>query len=134
MRESQPKPASTVSFESLNDESMHEYSIVQALLEQVSSEARTHGAATVHKIRVQIGEASGVESDLLQTAFELARMRTICDAAELEIVPVAARWECDKCGAVIQTGEILRCKPCGQPARLVQGDEIVLERLEMEAA
>jgi hydrogenase nickel incorporation protein HypA/HybF len=113
---------------------MHEYSIVQALLERVSSEARAHSATTVHKIRVQIGEASGVESDLLQTAFELARTRTICDAAELEIVPVAARWECGVCGAEIQTGEILRCNLCEQPARLVQGDEIILERLEMEAA
>ena len=43
---------------------MHEYSIVQALLDRVAAEARSHGAVAVHRIRVQIGEASGVESDL----------------------------------------------------------------------
>ena len=113
---------------------MHEYSIVQALLDRVASEARAHSATVVHRIRVQIGEAAGVESDLLATAFELARTRTLCEAAELEIVPVAARWECRNCGAEIQAGQILRCVLCEQPARLVQGDEIVLERIEMEAA
>jgi len=113
---------------------MHEYSIVLALLDRVAAEARAHSATTVHRIRVQIGEASGVEPDLLETAFELARTQTLCDAAELEIVPVAARWECGNCGAEINAGQILRCPLCEQPARLVQGDEIVLERIEMEAA
>jgi hydrogenase nickel incorporation protein HypA/HybF len=113
---------------------MHEYSIVQALLDRVASEARTHSAIAVHRIRVQIGEASGVEPDLLETAFELARTRTLCESAELEIVAVAAKWECGSCGAEIAAGQILRCRLCEQPARLVQGDEIVLERIEMEAA
>ena len=113
---------------------MHEYSIVQALLDRVSAEARTHGATTVHRIRVQIGEESGVESDLLETAFGLARTRTLCEKAELEIVRVPARWECDKCGAEIARGQILRCVLCEQPARLTQGGEIILERIEMEAA
>ena len=113
---------------------MHEYSIVQALLDRVESEARAHGAATVQRIRVQIGEQSGVESDLLETAFELARTRTICDGASLEIVPVSARWACPVCQAEIPTGEILRCRLCETPARMVSGDEIVLERIEMEAA
>jgi len=113
---------------------MHEYSIVQALLDRVAAEARAHEAIAVHRIRVQIGEASGVESDLLATAFELARTETLCATAELEIVPVAARWVCPGCGTEIVVGEVLRCRLCEQPARLAQGDEIVLERIEMEAA
>ena len=113
---------------------MHEYSIVQALLDRVAAEARTHGATTVQRIRVQIGEQSGVESDLLDAAFELARVRTLCENATLEIVPVEAKWACPVCGAEIRSGEILRCSLCETPARLVSGDEIVLERIEMEAA
>lgn len=113
---------------------MHEYSIVQALLDRVAAEARAHSAIAVHRIRVQIGEASGVEPDLLETAFELARTRTLCEAADLEIVTVPARWECGNCGAEIAPGQILRCLLCEQPARMVQGDEIVLQRIEMEAA
>lgn len=113
---------------------MHEYSIVQALLDRVEAEARAHSATSVQRIRVQIGEQSGVESDLLEAAFEMARIRTVCAGASLEIVPVAAKWACPVCQADIPTGEILRCRLCQTPARMVSGDEIVLERIEMEAA
>ncbi len=41
--------------------SMHEYSIVQALVERVDAEARARGATAVHRLSVSIGELSGVE-------------------------------------------------------------------------
>ena len=113
---------------------IHEYSIVQALLDRVAEEARSHGARIVHRLRVQIGEQSGVESELLAAAFELARERTLCERADLEIVPVPARWQCDLCRREIEPGQVLRCPVCEAPARMVSGDEIVLERIEMEAA
>ena len=33
----------------------------------------------------------------------------------------------------VARGAILRCDTCGHPARLTHGDEIILERIEMEA-
>ena len=51
--------------------------------------AKTHGATEVHRVRVQIGEAAGVERELLKTAFDTFRERTICDGAELTINTVA---------------------------------------------
>ena len=111
---------------------MHEYSIVSALLARVEAEARVHGAEKVHSIRVQIGELSGVEKDLLEAAYELARERTLCEKAELEIVPVEARWACRSCKTTIPKGAILRCSDCDLPAELAAGDEILLERVEME--
>lgn len=113
---------------------MHEYSIVAALLERVEAEAASRGATAVHQIRVRIGELSGVEPDLLASAYELFRERGVCAAAELEIVPVAARWGCPQCGGEIQSGAILRCPACSIPARLADGDEILLERIGMEVA
>lgn len=113
---------------------MHEYSIVQALIDRVQQEAEAHGAAAIHGIRVQIGELSGVEIDLLRSAYELFREKSVCDGAELEIVPVPASWSCRGCGVPIKAGEILRCPVCSQPAQLTAGDEIILERIEMEVA
>lgn len=113
---------------------MHEYSIVQALLERVQEQADAHGASAVHSLTVRIGEVSGVEMDLLQSAYELFRERSICDGAELELVSVAARWTCPNCQRTIGRGEILRCAECAQPAQLVEGDEIVLVRVELEVA
>lgn len=111
---------------------MHEYSIVQALIERVASEARARGATGVHRLAVRVGELSGVEAALLATAYDTFRERTICEGAELDLEIVAARWECPACGGAIARGAVLTCPSCAMPARLVQGDEILLDRIEME--
>jgi hydrogenase nickel incorporation protein HypA/HybF len=113
---------------------MHEYSIIQALLERIEEEARRREARAVTAVRVAIGELSGVETELLATAYRTFRERTICEAAPLEIVPVAARWTCPRCQRAIAKGRALTCVACGLPARLLEGEEIVLERIEMEVA
>ena len=113
---------------------MHEYSIVGALLEQVGELAARRDATAVHRLEVRIGELSGVEVELLETAFELFRERTICAGATLEVRPVPARWTCPRCDGPIARGAALRCPDCAAPARLVEGDEIILDRVEMEVA
>ena len=113
---------------------MHEYSIVQALLERVDAEAGSRGATAVHRLSVRIGELAGIEPDLLATAFATFRERTVCARATLEITPIDARWECPRCGRALARGDVLSCPTCNLPARLVQGDEIVLDRIEMEVA
>jgi hydrogenase nickel incorporation protein HypA/HybF len=111
---------------------MHEYSIVQALVERVAVEAHARGATAVHRLSVRIGDLSGVEVELLTTAYETFRERTICEHAALDVQRVPAHWECPDCVRAIGPGELLRCPRCGVPARLTEGDEIVLDRIEME--
>lgn len=111
---------------------MHEYSIVEALLARVDAEAHARGATAVHRLTVRIGELSGVEIDLLATAFATFRDHTICAHADLYLMPVAAVWTCPVCRGEIARGSMLRCLACGVPARLTQGDEILLDRIEME--
>lgn len=111
---------------------MHEYSIVSALMDQVQHQLAAHPGAVVRRVSVQIGELAGVEVDLLRTAFETFRERTVCAGADLAIVSVAAVWQCVSCGRAIATGAVLRCPDCGRPARLATGGEIILERIEME--
>ena len=111
---------------------MHEYSIVTALVSQVEDEARKHSEPRVLGVRVRVGELAGVETDLLRTAWELFREGTVCAGAELVVVPEPARWGCPGCGEAIATGEVLRCPRCALPARLREGDALVLERIEME--
>jgi hydrogenase nickel incorporation protein HypA/HybF len=111
---------------------MHEYSIVQALLERVEAEARVRHAAAVHRLSVRVGELSGVDVRLLNTAYMAFRERTICHSAELDVRSVPARWEFPECGEEVRVGTMLRCACCGAPARLSCGDEIILDRIEME--
>ena len=111
---------------------MHEYSIVASLIDRVQQEAAAHGGSRVHRLHVKIGELSGVELDLLKTAFDTFREQTICDGAELAINTVAASCACPSCNRPVVRGAILRCDTCGRPARMLEGDEIILERIEME--
>lgn len=111
---------------------MHEYSVGQALMARIDAEAGAHGATRIHRIRLKIGELSGVEPDLLATAFSILKEGTMCHQAELDIERIPARWVCPACALDIPAGEILRCRMCGEAARLSGGDDIVLAQIEME--
>ena len=113
---------------------MHEYSIVQALLDRVEQEVRALRATRVHAVRVCIGELAGVEIELLQTAYETVRHGTVCEAAPLSISRVTAQWSCPRCGGRIPAGAALQCGTCGIAAELLSGDEILLDRIELEVA
>jgi hydrogenase nickel incorporation protein HypA/HybF len=109
---------------------MHEYSIISALVDRVQREVATRPGAVVRRLHVRIGELAGVEIALLATAFETLRARGVCEAAELAIVAVPAVWRCAACDRALAAGGVLRC--CDRPARLVSGDDIFLDRIEME--
>ena len=111
---------------------MHEYSVVLSLLDAVEEHAVQHGEADVHQIRVCVGELSGVEPELLVSAFDICRQTSKYPHAKLEIVPVTARWGCQRCGLDLEPGSILRCPKCERPATLVEGGEIILDHLELE--
>jgi len=111
---------------------MHEYSLVQSLMERIAQEAAARHAVAVHRVRLTIGELSGVEPELLEHAFAIVREGTLAAGAALDIIRVPARWGCPECGAPIAPGQVLKCGACGSPAHLEAGDEIVLDRLELE--
>jgi hydrogenase nickel incorporation protein HypA/HybF len=111
---------------------MHEYSIVEALIDRVRAESEAHGGSHVVRLWVRIGEMSGVDPGLLATAYETFRERSVCADAALEIRRVPARWSCPRCASDVPPGHALRCTSCSTPARLSEGDEIVLDRIEME--
>ena len=111
---------------------MHEYSVVQALIGQVAQLAAPRHATGVVRVKVSLGELSGVDPELLTSAWETFRERTICAGAPLDLKKVDARWACPLCDGVIPRGHPLRCAMCHQPARLVQGDELTLESIDLE--
>jgi hydrogenase nickel incorporation protein HypA/HybF len=112
---------------------MHEYSLVQSLVARVEAEALKRRAIAVHKLTVRIGELSGVEPELFQTAYDTFREGTICARAALVLERVAASWSCPRCGSRIPHGAALHCSVCDVPARLDDGgDALMLNGIEME--
>jgi hydrogenase nickel incorporation protein HypA/HybF len=112
---------------------VHELSICQALIEQVEAVARKEGALQVVQVRVGIGPLSGVEPQLLQQAFQLARAGSIAATASLLIDHLPVRVSCRECGQ--ETGaEVanLACGNCGDwHTELVSGDEMLLTQVEL---
>jgi hydrogenase nickel incorporation protein HypA/HybF len=111
---------------------MHEYSIVQAMFDQIERVAAERQATAVRRVAVRIGAAAGLDVALFRTAFDLYRVRTLCDGATLAVEEVPARWACPAGHGPLAAGQQLVCERCGRPATLEAGDEITLMKLDLE--
>ncbi len=113
---------------------MHEYSIVQALLEKIEKIADDNNASQVTKIIVKIGVMSGVEPHLLEVAFNTFKEKTICDGAEfvMNIQPVMI--QCLDCEERSELEAIhYRCPQCESlNIKVIDGEDMYLMTLEME--
>jgi hydrogenase nickel incorporation protein HypA/HybF len=68
---------------------VHEYSLVQAMFDQIGTVVRTTHAMSVRRVRVQIGRLAGVDPELFKTAYDVFRVKTFCADAPLEISSAA---------------------------------------------
>ena len=112
---------------------MHELSLCQDLIDQVSELARKHGARSVSSVKVQIGQLAGVEPLLLESAFSIARVGTVAEQAEM-ITELVTPWVmCNVCGVESEVSpSCLLCSSCGgNDTRLIRGNELILARVEM---
>ncbi len=113
---------------------MHEYSIVQALLNQCESIAKENESKKVVKVVIKIGVISGVEIHLLKTAFDTFKEGTICDGAELIINHQKIKLHCNECGVEYEIDEMnYRCVKCESlNVKVIDGEDMYLMSLEME--
>lgn len=113
---------------------MHELSVCQGLIRQVERIAEQNQASAVEKIVLKVGALSGVEPDLLEHAFTIAREGTVASAATLEMETGPVRVSCRSCGG---GGEVavnrLVCPDCGDwQVDVSEGEELLLLSLEIE--
>lgn len=113
---------------------MHEYSIVQALLNQCEEIAEKNDAKKVVKVITKIGVMSGVEPHLLEVAFNTFKEGTICDSAEFIINKQKLKLECKECGNIFEVDEVRYfCVECESlRVKVVDGEDMYLMSLEME--
>lgn len=113
---------------------MHEYSIVQALIEQCETYAVENDAKKIIKAVIKIGMFSGVEPHLLQIAFDTFKEKTVCDTCELVMNIQPLVITCHTCGAhyTLDRPHYL-CQECnGDNIIIEDGEEMFLMSLEME--
>ncbi len=113
---------------------MHEYSIVQALLNQCEEIAEQNEAEKITKVVTKIGVMSGVEPHLLQIAFDTFKEGTKCDEAEFVMNIQKLKLHCNTCGEEFEIDEFrYQCRTCESlDVKVVDGEEMYLMSLEME--
>ena len=112
---------------------MHELSLCQNLIDQLTGLTHRNEAIAVARIEVQVGVLSGVEAQLLQSAFTLSKLGTVAETAELVTTVIAPRVVCLSCRAEAEVPPNNLCCPAcdSQVTELVRGHELILARVEL---
>jgi hydrogenase nickel incorporation protein HypA/HybF len=113
---------------------MHEYSIVQSLLDLCEQNAQANNSKKVTKVVVKIGVLSGVEPDLLKTAFDTFKEGSMCWDAEFAMHIQEVVIACRSCGDESQIARNEFCCPkCkSNDLKILDGEEMYLMQLELE--
>jgi hydrogenase nickel incorporation protein HypA/HybF len=115
---------------------MHELSVAESILNIAVTEAQKHDAPAIERIKLRLGEFTGVVRDALEFAFEIARHGTLAESAVLEIEIVPLRTKCPNCGCLDRPeGDFcLLCDRCGQPVDILTGREMEVEFVDLAEA
>lgn len=113
---------------------MHELALTEKLLRLVLAEAENHHAQKITKVRVCIGELSGIIEDCVAYYFQLSARNTIAAGAELELVKGKALLFCPVCHRQFpKSPQSFTCPSCGGLGRLTEvGRECFVESIEVE--
>ncbi len=114
---------------------MHEFSIVDSLLHLAEEHAAKNNANKVTKLEIKIGVLSGVEPELLKTAFETFKEGTICENAEFIMKTQPVIVKCKQCGfeGELKKNEYL-CPQCKSgELEIIDGEDMYLMSLELES-
>jgi hydrogenase nickel incorporation protein HypA/HybF len=112
---------------------MHEMSIVEALLEEVSRETRAHPTHGVQSVRVRVGALRQVQPEILSFCYNASVRGTPLEQSRLEVQMLPAEARCRDCGQKFPVEENwFECPRCGTlGAELLQGNELELVSIEI---
>ncbi len=116
---------------------MHELGAALELFKVVEEKARENNLNKVMKVRVKVGEASGIESDFLKHSFlDHIFPETIADGADLEIIVEKVGAMCKDCGVRIDISKdapVMKCPSCGSyKFEITEGKDVYLDSIEGE--
>lgn len=113
---------------------MHEFSLAQSLVEQVTDLAAREGATKVTRIEVSIGAMSGVMKDPFEFCFPEAAKGSCLEGCLLSVREIPLTVSCLDCG-VDSESEIfdIRCGVCkGQNVNIIEGKDFLLNSVEVD--
>ena len=112
---------------------MHEMAIAQSVFDIAFGEADKHDASKINKIKLSIGEFSGVVKDALDFAFEVLKKDTPAADAEIEIEVVKLKAVCKNCGETVCRLSDLKFtgSNCGRQLTITAGREMKVDYIDI---
>lgn len=112
---------------------MHEVSLMEQTLEIALQNAHQQGANKINRLKMRIGEMSGVVPEALEFAFDVVTEGTIAAGAILEIESVPVICYCPNCEQEFKPADLFyQCPHCEQlSSKIRSGKEIELTSLEL---
>ena len=112
---------------------MHEIGLIRRLFDVLEEELHRHAMTAVRRVRLRVGEQSGVVPEQLRDAFALYARGTFADGATLDLEVEPAEGACAACGTAFPIPDfVLRCPACGsQDCRLAKGGGLIVHAIEI---
>jgi len=111
---------------------MHEVGIMNDALEIAAEAARDSGVSKINRVRMKVGELSGVVPDALAFAFDVVSQGTIADGAKLVIETVPVSTACVDCGNQRPGRGTAPCPICCGTSLITHGYELVVSSIEVD--
>jgi len=112
---------------------LHELSFAEQILRCVEQQAREHGAPRVSRVKLTVGQLSGVDRSNLAFCLEAITDGSVMQGAEIEVDEVGPELLCPSCGRLPVDGVVEPvCPACGKEAELVLNSEICIEEIELD--
>jgi hydrogenase nickel incorporation protein HypA/HybF len=113
---------------------MHEFGLMQSVLENVEASARKAGAERVTEIRLVVGEMREVVPETMEFAFEALAPDTLSADARLTVTRVSPRSRCLQCGQSFEHDRFhWACPACDSLAtELLAGRELYIDAIEVD--
>lgn len=112
---------------------MHEMALAEGMLELVEEAARTHGAARVASVRLELGALSHVEVEALRFCFDAVTRGGPAAGARLDVVTTPGEGWCMPCAARVAVAALGEgCPKCGShQLEITGGTEMRLREIEI---
>ena len=112
---------------------MHEQSIVASLLTLALEDAKKDNARRIIKIKLVVGELTGIEKDAVKFYFGFMAKGTAAEGASLEFKYIKPQLRCRDCDIIFPRDKLkFNCPECNKKAiEIVGGRELYIESMEI---
>jgi hydrogenase nickel incorporation protein HypA/HybF len=113
---------------------MHELSLALDVLDIVMKEADKNNVTVIHEIHLDVGELSGVETDVLKTALEITGKSSLIGNAKISVNKIPGKGMCKLCNMEFGMGSFMDvCPIChSSPSEISGGKEFRLRSIVAE--